>query len=242
MPKKDAKPDGLTAEKISTSKAPKKAGTDKKPEPIEKPKKKQDASAKSVQPVPVEGVKSSAKIVPAETGKSASAASSEWIRVAKGGYNTKADTREVDVANINSLLQRRMDAKARKDYAAADSMALQLQDLGIAYIDEKKEWYTKEPKAAAPAATDSKKRKADDDNEDGDEAPTSDEEDSEEDREDDEFVARMQKKMMSTSTSSKTPVAPTVKATKQGVKPAASTTAAAKAPPGEGKAAKKQKK
>jgi len=113
-------------------------------------------------------------------------------------------------SDLNSL------SICRKDFAAADGLAKELQDLGIAYLDDKREWYTKvvvqkKPEAAAAASSEegSAKRKRDDsskpaievstegvDGVDDDDAPTSSDDDSEDDREDDAFVARMEAKLM----------------------------------------------
>jgi cysteinyl-tRNA synthetase len=41
---------------------------------------------------------------------------------------------------IEKLLQQRSDAKANKDYGTADKIAATLQEEGICYVDEKKEW------------------------------------------------------------------------------------------------------
>ena len=121
-----------------------------------------------------------------------------WTRIAKGGYNTKADQRDVDVAMIEKKLADRMEAKAAKDYGTADKIAAELQSMDIAYLDSSREWYTK-----VPPEGDAGKRKRDTEPlpeaavEDAgeDDAPTSSDDDSEDDREDEAFIARMKAKV-----------------------------------------------
>ena len=153
-----------------------------------------------------------ALIMPKSSGKEKKAKKSltsgekPWTRVTKGGANTKADTREVDVAQIEALLTKRTHSKQVKDYALADGTASELQRLGICYIDERKEWYTKVIEESKPLDSKSvdgnkSKRKREDPKEVpaaeeiDDDAPTSDDDDSEDDREDDALVARMQLKI-----------------------------------------------
>lgn len=69
----------------------------------------------------------------------------EWVRILKGGLYTKADDRDVDVPAISTMLQRRIECKTRKDYGTADTIASQLQAMGICYLDRTLEWYTKAP-------------------------------------------------------------------------------------------------
>jgi hypothetical protein len=69
----------------------------------------------------------------------------EWVRILKGGLYTKADDRDVDVPAISAMLQRRIECKTRKDYGTADTIASQLQAMGICYLDRTLEWYTKAP-------------------------------------------------------------------------------------------------
>lgn len=61
----------------------------------------------------------------------------------RGGLFTKADGRVVDEPAVAALLQRRSACKARKDFGAADKIATQLQAMGICYLDQTYEWYTK---------------------------------------------------------------------------------------------------
>ena len=65
--------------------------------------------------------------------------SAVWARIVKGGWNTTADSREVDVASVESMLAERMAAKAGKNYAKADKIAADLQEMNIAYLDDKRE-------------------------------------------------------------------------------------------------------
>ena len=71
----------------------------------------------------------------------------------KGGWKSTATERAVDEDAIQTLLHTRLEAKKRKNYKEADKCAAKLQAQGIAYIDEKREWYTKahtdKPKEAA---------------------------------------------------------------------------------------------
>jgi len=53
-----------------------------------------------------------------------------WARISKGGLYTKCDPRHVDEAGISDMLQRRMAAKAKKDWTTADSIAAELQAIG----------------------------------------------------------------------------------------------------------------
>jgi hypothetical protein len=98
------------------------------------------------------------------TPSEAKAVVSSWTRIAKGGYNTKADQREVDVKFVEGQLMKRMEAKKAKDYKLADNIANELQQMGIAYLDDKCEWYTKviEEKPKADEAGEGQKRKRDD--------------------------------------------------------------------------------
>jgi len=74
-----------------------------------------------------------------------------WARVLHGGANVHADNREVDVALVQSLLASRWACKGRKDYKGADVAAAGLKDLGVIYVDERREWYTR--KGYTPPAT-----------------------------------------------------------------------------------------
>mmetsp|Transcript_29631 Transcript_29631/g.49928 ORF Transcript_29631/g.49928 Transcript_29631/m.49928 type:complete len:208 (+) Transcript_29631:17-640(+) len=131
-------------------------------------------------------------------------APAKWLRIAKGGMNTKADSREVDEIAVQDLLASRMEAKASKDYTQADKIALELQSMGICYLDDKKEWYTKvvvEKKIEEGEEAGGGKRKREPETEltvpatENDDAPTSEDDDSEEEREDDSFVAKMKTKL-----------------------------------------------
>ena len=129
----------------------------------------------------------------------------EWKRVMKGGWKSTATERAVDEDAIRTLLHTRVEAKKRKNYKEADECAAKLQAQGIAYIDEKREWYTKahtdKPKKAVAQATtdktDGKKRKCSDSSrgtvstDGGEDESSDDENDSEEEREDDAFVSKM---------------------------------------------------
>ena len=64
-----------------------------------------------------------------------------WHRVGRG---EPVDT--VDIPGIERLLAKRSAAKAKKDYATADNIAMQLQQRNVAYHDESREWYVKAPK------------------------------------------------------------------------------------------------
>ena len=126
-----------------------------------------------------------------------------WKRIVKG------DLREVDVDRIEEMLLQRTEAKSIKNYAVADRVAAELQSIGIAYLDEKKEWYTKivakpvNGKGPNERGDSKGKRKRVEDAMDqeptegdgADDAPTSDDDDSEDDREDEAFVAKMQVKL-----------------------------------------------
>lgn len=129
----------------------------------------------------------------------------EWKRVMKGGWKSTATERAVDEDAIQTLLHTRLEAKKRKNYKEADKCAAKLQAQGIAYIDEKREWYTKahtdKPKEAAEQTTtdkaDGKKRKCNDSSREtvstdgGEDESSDDENDSEEEQEDDAFVSKM---------------------------------------------------
>ena len=139
----------------------------------------------------------------------AAVAQAPWTRVGRG---VPIAATSVDAVAVELMLGERSAAKAAKDYKRADKIAAKLQGMDVAYIDEKREWYVKAPKAEA--AKNAKKRKfdddededdeaakpksaaaaANDDDDDDDDASSSDEEDEEEDRLDDSFVAKMQKK------------------------------------------------
>ena len=134
----------------------------------------------------------------------------EWKRVLKGGWNSTATDRVIDEAEIVELLTRRTGAKKKKDYKTADEIARTLQEKGIAYVDEKLEYYTKadkpKPMATAkastndhPKATENKRKRTDDKvatapaagEADDDDQSSEDDDDSEDDREDDALVAKM---------------------------------------------------
>ena len=136
-----------------------------------------------------------------------------WKRVLKGGWHSNATDIEVDEAYITGQLAKRTTAKKQKDYKTADEIAKSLQEQGIAYVDEKMEWYTKAEKPAkvpAPAESGDKKRKRSDDAEapvggDGDgkdddsDSSSDDEDDSEDEREDDVLVSKMRYAIVKTA-------------------------------------------
>ena len=68
---------------------------------------------------------------PTPVSQQAGAGEREWVRIMKGGLYTKADDRPVDVLAISAMLRRRIACKARHEYAAADEIATQLQNMGI---------------------------------------------------------------------------------------------------------------
>lgn len=59
-----------------------------------------------------------------------------WARISKGGLYTKCDPRHVDEAGISDMLQRRMAAKAKKDWTTADSIAAELQAIGKTHKEQ----------------------------------------------------------------------------------------------------------
>jgi len=136
-----------------------------------------------------------------------------WVRTDKGGWNSKADDRAVDEDFIAQRLAVRTEAKAKRDYATADRIASELQTMGICYLDDKKEWYTKVPlekkEPSEEEDGEAGKRKRDNGDEkkasakannknDGndDDAPSSDDEtDSEDEREDEVLIAKVQAKL-----------------------------------------------
>ena len=54
----------------------------------------------------------------AATPKAAKPELPPWSRINKGGWHSKADERDIDVAAIEQLLGNRMDAKARCHFPA----------------------------------------------------------------------------------------------------------------------------
>mmetsp|Transcript_23666 Transcript_23666/g.51656 ORF Transcript_23666/g.51656 Transcript_23666/m.51656 type:complete len:243 (-) Transcript_23666:464-1192(-) len=88
-----------------------------------------------------------------------------WIRIAEGGAHAKAVNREVDEEEINALLVARTKAKQTRDYARADEIAATLQALGVCYIDERNEWYTRALKLAAKGTDEQEAEETDDDHE-----------------------------------------------------------------------------
>ena len=52
----------------------------------------------------------------------------------------------MDEEQIEALLVARSEAKKKRAYARADEMAATLQALGVCYIDERGEWYTRAQK------------------------------------------------------------------------------------------------
>ena len=72
-------------------------------------------------------------------------ATAGWSR-ASSKIMFRATNDKVDEANVEQLLEDRSTAKLSKDYKKADEIAQQLQNMGIAYVDEKKLWYTKKEK------------------------------------------------------------------------------------------------
>ncbi|KAK3238488.1 hypothetical protein CYMTET_51504 [Cymbomonas tetramitiformis] len=98
-----------------------------------------------------------------------------WTRTDKGGVHAKAVDRDVDESAVEALLCKRSKAKLAKKFKVADEIAKNLQELGICYLDEKREWYTRaliaagdcgqntEQKSGGKIKVDkSKKRKAED--------------------------------------------------------------------------------
>ena len=79
-----------------------------------------------------------------------------WSR-ASSKVMFRATDDEIDEATVEQLLEDRSSAKESKDYKKADEIALKLQNMGIAYVDEKKLWYTKKEKG--PAAVKGAKKK-----------------------------------------------------------------------------------
>ena len=69
----------------------------------------------------------------------------------------RATDDELDEASVEQLLEDRTAAKQSKNYKKADEIAQKLQGMGIAYVDEKKLWYTKKEKGPAPKKVASKK-------------------------------------------------------------------------------------
>jgi hypothetical protein len=66
-----------------------------------------------------------------------------WARIKEGGLNTAAGTRQVDEQAVVSQLTTRAAAKKKKNYKLADAIAAELQSVGICYLDDKHQWYTK---------------------------------------------------------------------------------------------------
>lgn len=87
----------------------------------------------------VAGLQSAADRLEAEAAQQQDA----WTRVTTGGANVQADNREVDVALVEALLTQRWGCKQKKDYKNADTAAAALKDLGVIYVDERREWYTR---------------------------------------------------------------------------------------------------
>jgi cysteinyl-tRNA synthetase len=68
---------------------------------------------------------------------------SKWTRVLRGGNYPKAVNRPIDSAQIEKMLLERDEAKAAKNYARADEIALEFVDMDLYYVDDKKEYYTR---------------------------------------------------------------------------------------------------
>jgi hypothetical protein len=83
-------------------------------------------------------------------------AAASWSR-ASSKVMFRATDDEVDEASVEQLLEDRSTAKLSKDYKKADEIAQKLQNMGIAYVDEKKLWYTKKEKGPAPKQVAKKK-------------------------------------------------------------------------------------
>lgn len=65
------------------------------------------------------------------------------------GYKrAEGDAGEVDMAAVTKLLEARIDARRKRDYAAADSLRKDLQDLGIFVDDKERTWSMQRPQRA----------------------------------------------------------------------------------------------
>lgn len=85
--------------------------------------------------------KSGAKKTPAK--KSSNKKAVVWTRSSSGGRWVNAVDRVIDESAVAKLLLQRDSSKTAKDYAAADHFASQLQAMGVCYVDESNEWYTR---------------------------------------------------------------------------------------------------
>ena len=65
-----------------------------------------------------------------------------------GDKRAEGDVGEVDMAAVTKLLEARIDARRKRDYAAADSLRKDLQDLGIFVDDKERTWSMQRPQRA----------------------------------------------------------------------------------------------
>eukprot|EP00040_Diaphanoeca_grandis_P033823 m.208065 g.208065 ORF g.208065 m.208065 type:complete len:127 (-) comp33000_c0_seq1:886-1266(-) len=73
-----------------------------------------------------------------------------WKRVWRNGAEGMVDQLPKFSESVETLLNNRDSAKKEKRFEDADVIATELQQLKVCYIDEKKEWYTRDVTMKAP--------------------------------------------------------------------------------------------